>query len=152
MIIVLQTILLAASLALVACQQDRGPDIVIRDVEIYAPVAGSMMGVAYFVIDNNGGDLIVLEAARSPQFDAVEIHETRDEDGVSRMRAVASVDIPAGESAHFQPGGKHLMLVGPGEGVGAGTSVTIELEHSAGLLLVSATMRDRLPTNPARRD
>jgi copper(I)-binding protein len=142
-----RTILVATCLLLVACQQDQGPDIVIRDVEIYAPVPGSMMGVAYFVIDNNGGDLITLEAARSPQFDAVEIHETRSEDGVSRMRPVAAVDIAAGESAHFQPGGKHLMLVGPGEGVGAGSSVTIELEHSAGLLLVNATMRARLPTN-----
>ena len=147
MMTVCRTILVAACLALAACQQDRGPDIVIHDVEIYAPVAGSMMGVAYFVIDNNGDDLIVLEAARSPQFDAVEIHETRTEDGVSRMRPVAAVDIPAGKSARFQPGGKHLMLVGPGEGVGAGSSVTIELEHSAGLLLVSATMRARLPTN-----
>jgi copper(I)-binding protein len=137
----------AALLMLVACQQDQGPDVGIRDVEIYAPVPGSMTGVAYFVIDNNGSDLIVIESARSAQFDTVEIHETRVEDGVSRMRPVTSVNLPAGESVAFQPGGKHLMLMAPGEGVGVGSSVTIELEHSAGLLFVSATMRARLPGN-----
>ena len=33
---------LAAILALAACQGDRGPDIVIRDVQIFAPVPGSV--------------------------------------------------------------------------------------------------------------
>ena len=137
----------AALLLLGACQTDRGPDVVIRDVEIYALMAGSMMGVAYLAIDNNGDEDIVIETARSPQFDAVEMHETLIEDGVSRMRPLRSVTVPSGESVRFEAGGKHLMLVGPGEGTVAGSSATIEIEHTAGLLLVSATMRARLPAN-----
>ena len=136
---------LAAILALAACQGNEGPEIVIRDVQIFAPVPGSVMGVAYLTIDNNGAKDIVIAAARSPQFDTVEMHETVEENGVSRMRALAAVTVPAGGSIRFEPGGRHWMLMGPRDGAAAGSSVTLEIEHSAGLLLVSATMQPRLP-------
>jgi copper(I)-binding protein len=132
---------------LFACEQDAGPGVVIRDVRVLAPMAGSTMGVAYLTIDNHGSDLILIDSARSPQFDAIEIHETVYEDGVSRMRPVDVVEIPPGESVRFETGGRHLMLMGAREGTAPGSPVTIEFTHSGGLLLVSATMQARLPAN-----
>jgi copper(I)-binding protein len=41
----------------------------------------------------------------------VEIHEMRMEKDVMRMRAIASLDLPAGQPVALQPGGYHIMLM-----------------------------------------
>jgi len=130
-----------------ACQQDTGPAIDITDVRIIAPMPGSGAGVAYMTIANNGSAPIVISGVRSPQFERVEMHETTiDDQGVSRMDRLVQVDIPAGESAEFRAGSKHLMLMGAEADTAAGAPVTLEFEYSDGLLLVSATLQNRLPS------
>ena len=130
-----------------ACQQDTGPAVAITEVRIFAPIPGSSAGVAYLTIVNNGSMPIVINGVRSPQFDRVEIHETTvDEQGVSRMSQLTQVDIPAGEAAEFRAGGKHLMLIGAMPDTAAGSPVTLEFDYSDGLLLVSATLQSRLPS------
>ena len=46
----------------------------------------------------------------------IEIHETIETEGahglVARMRPLAQLAIPAGETLSLRPGGKHLMLFG----------------------------------------
>lgn len=129
-----------------ACQGDPGPAIAITDVRIIAPVPGSNAGVAYMTIANNSEEAIVISGIRSPQFDRVEMHETTiDEHGVSRMQRLEQVEIPADESGEFRAGGKHLMLMDANPDTTAGSPVTLEIEYSDGLLLVSATLQSRLP-------
>lgn len=41
----------------------------------------------------------------------VEIHEMRMEKDVMRMRAIASLDLPAGQPVALQPGAYHIMLM-----------------------------------------
>lgn len=45
------------------------------------------------------------------------IHESREEDGVMRMLHVDAVEVPAGDTVEFKPGGFHVMIMGlqPGE-------------------------------------
>jgi len=50
----------------------------------------------------------------SPQFGAVELHESTVEDGVARMRAIPELVVPAHGTATLERGGKHLMLMAPG--------------------------------------
>ncbi len=69
--------------------------------------------VAYAVISNPGSTPIAITGASSPAFGAIELHETREVDGVARMRRLGEVEVPAGASVHFQPGGKHFMLFRP---------------------------------------
>ena len=135
-----------ALLAAVAggCSNPSGPSIVVSDVRVFAPVPGASSGVAYLTIRNQGDAPITIEGVRSPQFDKVEMHETTISDGVSRMRSLASVDVAAGETVEFREGGKHLMLFGRDPGVTAGSSVDIELAYGDGLMVVSATLQDRL--------
>jgi len=146
----MKRLLLAAtfgSVILGACQPDTGPAIDITDVRIIAPMSGSRAGVAYMTIANNGSTPIVISGVRSPQFDRVEMHETTvDNQGVSRMDRLAQVAIPAGESAEFRAGSKHLMLIGAKPDTAAGAPVTLEFEYSDGLLLVSATLQNRRPS------
>ena len=146
----MKRLLLAAAITVVilgACQQDTGPAIDIPDVRIIAPMPGSNAGVAYMTITNNGSTPIDISGVRSPQFDRVEMHETTvDDQGISRMNRLARVNIPAGESAEFRAGGKHLMLMGARPDTAAGSPVTLEFDYSDGLLLVSATLQSRLPS------
>jgi copper(I)-binding protein len=137
--------LLAALAALaVGCSEPAGPSIVVSDVRVFAPVPGSRAGVAYMTITNNSERLITIGSVGSPQFDRVEMHETILEDGVSRMRSLDTVEVAPGATVDFTPGGKHLMLMGIGPETGPGASVDIEITYDDGLMLVSATMLDRL--------
>lgn len=136
----------AAITGLAGCAQDQGPAIAVSEVRIFAAMPGSGAGVAYMSIANNGSTPIVVSGVRSPQFDRIEMHETTvDELGVSRMKRLEQVVIPAEEAVDFQAGGKHLMLMDPRPDTTPGSPVTLEINYSGGLLLVSATLQNRLP-------
>ena len=69
--------------------------------------------VAYAIVRNPGSEPVTITGARSPAFGAIELHETREVDGVARMRRLSEVEVPAGGELHFEPGGKHFMLFRP---------------------------------------
>ena len=139
---------IVALLFVAACTRDSGPAVVVADVRVLAPVAGSMAGVAYLTITNNGNAPISITNIRSPQFERVEIHETTiDDQGISRMRQRARVEIAADDVISFESGGLHLMLIGARPDTRSGSPITLEVEHDGGLLIVSATMQNLLPSN-----
>jgi len=75
------------------------------------------------------------------------MHETTIVDGIARMRPFETLVIPGRTTATFESGSKHLMLVGTKPDVGPGSLVTLEIRHNNGLLVVSATLQARLPSN-----
>lgn len=79
---------------------------------ILLPPPGASMAAGYFEVSNPGAEALELRAVSCPSFGSVEMHETQDEGGMSRMRQIRMVEIPAGGSASFEPGAKHLMLMG----------------------------------------
>lgn len=79
----------------------------------------------------------VIVAVRSPRFGDVSLHETRLVDGVSRMRAVPRLTVPAGGAVSLQPGGLHLMLMGTQAPVSNGERIEVELQLEDGLALRS---------------
>lgn len=85
----------------------------VRAARIVMPPPGASMAAGYFELDNPGTTPLVLEAIESPAFESVEMHETVDDNGVSRMRPLANATIAPGETLLFEPGGMHLMLMGP---------------------------------------
>lgn len=132
-------------MAVSACGGPRGPAVEITDVKIFAPMPGSSSGVAYMTISNNGSEPVAVQSARSPQFARVEMHQTIVEDGVSKMRPLGTVTVPPGDAVRFEQGGRHFMMMGAESQTGPGSPVTIEIAHTNGLLIVSATMQARLP-------
>ena len=70
--------------------------------------------------------------AESLAFDDVSLHETREENGVSRMRAVAALPIAPGKAVELKPGGLHLMLHGPYQPLSAGEKPVITLKLADG--------------------
>ena len=138
-------LLTIAMITLASCGGSERPAVEISDIKILAPLPGSHSGVAYMTIRNNGETPIVVESARSPQFARVEMHRTVIENGVSKMRPLGSVTLPPGEAVSFEQGGRHFMMMGAETETGPGSPVTIEISHTNGLLIVSATMQARLP-------
>lgn len=127
------------------CAQESGPPISIVEVKILAPLPGSSAAVAYFRIENRSDTTITVNQIDSPQYDDVQMHETVLEDGVSRMRPVGSIEIDPASSVDFTPGGLHVMLMKPSTNTLPGSPVTLEIRHDNGLLIVNATMQNRMP-------
>jgi copper(I)-binding protein len=114
--------LLAVTL-LVACSAPEAP-LVASSVEITKPMPGRHMSAGFLVLTNNTDEDIRITSASSPQFGAVQIHETSNVDGVYRMRELEALVVPARSSVTLQRGGKHLMLMRAQD---IGDSVSLEL-------------------------
>jgi periplasmic copper chaperone A len=85
------------------------------------------MTAGYLSIFNPGPEALVIVGAESPVFGSIEVHGTVMVDGVARMRHQESVTVPAGETVRFEPGGLHLMLMQPVNGVPSSGSIELAL-------------------------
>lgn len=103
-------VLLAVLLA--ACGAPK-PPLVVGELEITKPMPGRSMSAGYLVLTNNTDEPLRITSVESPQFGSVEVHETTIAEGVSRMRELAELVVPAHGSVTLQRGGKHLMLMRP---------------------------------------
>lgn len=95
------------------------------------PMTMPMMA-GFATIRNPCATAVAIVAASSPEFGSVELHETTRVEGVSRMRHVESLDVPAGGSVTLAPGGLHLMLMRPRATPSLGDSLQIELHLTDG--------------------
>ena len=68
-------------------------------------------GAAYLKVVNQGQQMDRLVGATSPVSRKVELHTHTMEGGMMRMRQVSAVEVHPGETAVFQPGGNHIMLI-----------------------------------------
>ena len=126
---------LAGTGMLAACQPDSPTGgIAVQDPWIRAVPPSASATAGYFVLENGSGEDVVLEAVTAAGIRRAEIHETTMADGVMRMRRLDSVTIPAGETATFAPGGRHLMLFADALPA-AGSTVTVELAFADGRVL-----------------
>ncbi len=105
--------LLVLVLILGACNSEKQAPLVATDIVITATMPGGKMSAGYLSLHNNTRDAIRISHVTSPQFDAVEIHESSIDDGIAKMRRVPELLIPAGSTVSLQRGGLHLMLMRP---------------------------------------
>ena len=91
-----------------------------------APLAG------YATFANGDAEALRIVGATSAAFERVELHEMRMADGVMRMRKLDAVEVPAGKTVPFAPGGNHLMLHGARSPLAPGATVAIEFVDAAG--------------------
>lgn len=133
--------------ALAGCQREAHPSVGaieirqpwVRAMAPNAPAAGGFM-----VLHNTGDAPDRLVSISSPDAERVEIHEVRDDGGVMRMRPLADgLPLPAGATVALEPGGYHLMLVGPNRRFAEGEEVTLELGFER-----AGTSALRVPVRP----
>ena len=105
-----------ASLAVIflsACGQ--GDVLRVDDVVVnLSPVDGNPSS-GYMTI-HGGPDDVSLVSVIADDVMRMEMHETVEKDGMARMQTLSDVPVPAGGKIMFEPGGKHLMIWGVGQG------------------------------------
>lgn len=84
-------------------------DVNITDVWSRATAPGQQVAGVYFDIESKRGAKLV--GVQTSLTDRAELHIMSMDDGVMRMRRIESVDLPAGETVKFKPGGYHVMLL-----------------------------------------
>lgn len=108
--------------------------------------ASMPMGAAFATVENRCAASIELVGVSSPDFRRASMHETRIEAGVSRMRPVARLPLPARERVAFHPGGRHVMLSEPQRALGPGKVVRLVFRFSDGRdVEVEAPVRESAP-------
>lgn len=106
------------------------------------PAANGMDTAAYFTVTGAPGQADALLSVSSPAADMVQIHETStDADGMTGMHPIDRVEIPAGETVTFEPGGLHLMIMGLPDPLVGGSTLELDLVFErAGTVVVQASV------------
>jgi periplasmic copper chaperone A len=120
---VIAVVLLAAGAALAQTGQLR-----IENAWARATPGGSQTGAAYMTIQSPNADRLV--AASSPVARKAQLHMMEMSGMVMKMRALAGVDIPAGQPVSLTPGGMHMMLLGLKQPLKAGQSFPLTLRFA----------------------
>lgn len=92
---------------------------------------GDSTSAVYLSIHNAGDQVDQLVAAESPAGIA-EIHETRIENDVMRMRPAGALDIAPGETLTLEPGGLHIMIMNLQESLQSGNVLPLRLIFASG--------------------
>jgi copper(I)-binding protein len=146
---IMRPLILAFAIALSAASPAPAHDVTKDGIMVVHPMARPVIegrpGVIYMAIANDGDEDDRLLGARSPAFEAVEMHESYEEDGVMKMRLVETLEIPAGDTALLEPGGIHMMLLGAKQSIAAGEEFPLVLIfEGAGEIEVPVTV-DPMP-------
>jgi copper(I)-binding protein len=97
-----------------------------------ATPAGAKTGAAYMTLVNKGASADRLVSATTSVAEKVKFHSVSEENGISRMREMRSVDVAPGKNVTFSPGGMHIMLVGLKKPLKEGESVPMTLIFEKG--------------------
>jgi periplasmic copper chaperone A len=85
----------------------------------------SDIGAAYLTIRSPNADRLV--AASTPVAKEAQLHTMTMQGMVMKMRPLAAINVPAGQSVTLAPGGTHIMLMGLKSPLKAGQSFPLTL-------------------------
>ena len=85
------------------------PAIKVDGAWVRATVQGQKGTGAFMNITAKDGTRLV--GVSSPAAGVAEVHEMKMENDVMKMRALAGLDLPAGQTVQLKPGGYHVMLM-----------------------------------------
>lgn len=99
----------------------------ISDAWVRPVPPAARMTAGYLRVSNPGPGPLVIVGAESPLFGSIEMHGTDMDDGIARMRQHDTVTVEPGDTVSFEPGGLHLMLMQPINGIPASGEVDLVL-------------------------
>ncbi len=119
--------MLAASLLAAGCAPS-APDIEVSDAWARATAPGQSSGAIYATIANRGSaDRLVGVAASAG---TAMLHSSATVNGVSRMRMLSDLAIPANGQVALAPGGTHIMLTGLPAPLATGADLRLTLRFA----------------------
>lgn len=100
------------------------PAVTVEDAVVTLPAVPGRPGAAYFTLRTNR-DPTRLVAIASPQAGRIELHETIEEGGVSRMVPLRDKSFAPGRPLVLAPGGRHAMLFDMDPNLRVGSPITL---------------------------
>lgn len=91
---------------------------------------GALPAGGYATISNTGDTPLTLTGASSPAYGHVMLHKSSMQNGVSHMRMIKQLKLPAHASVKLAPGGYHLMLMQATHKVSPGDTVPVTLHFA----------------------
>ena len=132
-------------------------DVTAGDIAIGHPwtraAGANSNGAGFMTLKNNGaaGDRLI--SAASPAARVVELHTHIREGDVMRMRPVADIPIPPGQTVHLRPGGLHIMLFDVKKPLKAGDTLSLTLTFAkAEPLTITVPVADQAPEAEAQHE
>lgn len=115
----------------------------VQDAWMRATPPGARVAGGFVTLVNPGERPDRLLGADSSEAERVELHETRSEGGVMRMRALPDgVTVPAHGQVVLKPGSYHLMFIQPRRALEPGMQVPVTLKFErAGTVPVTFQVR-----------
>ncbi len=110
----LPLLLLLLALAVTAAGPVRAEEVRVGDIVVSdawgRPSVGGSPAALYLTVRNEGTAPDRLVGVSTPAAGMAMLHESTMEGGVSRMRMLEAVELPAGQALVLAPGGIHIML------------------------------------------
>ena len=141
---------MVAATGLALCTGAHASERVIAE-NAWVPWAPSTIKVhaAYMTVVNHGHDEQVIVGVESPDYERAELHASLVKNGVSEMRALDRIALPAHKPVAFAPGGMHIMLINPKRAYAADERVRVVLRLQSGEQIEASAQvrrREREPT------
>ena len=111
-------------------QQTTASVIQIEDPWVRAVPPNANNSAIFLDLRNESEQLRKLVKVHSEVAERVELHTTKDEDGMLRKQRLEEVLIPALETQSFHPGGIHIMLIGLRSPLEVGSVIELELVYA----------------------
>jgi periplasmic copper chaperone A len=100
---------LSVAMSFHAVAQNTIADVAVKDAWVRTSVPGQKASGAFMTLTSKTE--LRLVGASSPVAGVTEVHEMKMNGDVMQMRAVPSLDLPAGKAVALRPGGFHIMLL-----------------------------------------
>lgn len=134
--------LMLALLLLCGTVASRAAGLVVVDAWIAPGPPVVRVHAGYLRIDNPGATAMTITGAQSRRFARIEMHRNEMQNGMNSMRKEQAVEIPAGGTVEFAPGGLHLMLFDATSAPVLGETIPLTLLCAdGGTIEVTATVR-----------
>lgn len=128
------------------------PTLMIQDPYVRLAPPNAPATGAFMVIRNTGNSDRKLVKAESPVARVVELHNHINENGVMKMREVASIEVKASGQAELKPGSYHVMLIGMHKPLNEAENVPITLRFDDGSTMqINAPVRKLQMTMPPEK-
>ncbi|WP_158241451.1 copper chaperone PCu(A)C [Novosphingobium sp. TH158] len=131
----------AFTLALAGCSGgDNGPEVpkstakgvTIQEARLVLPLVSGNPGAVYFNLVNEGEAPQKLMSVDVTGVEMTMVHETIDTGGVAKMQTAQNVVVPAQGSLAFEPGGKHVMVMGLSPDLKPNTRTVLTINFDTG--------------------
>lgn len=93
---------------------------------------GGLPAGGYFTLHNPTAKTLTLRGASSPACGMLMLHKSETMSGMASMANVDTIDVPAGGTLEFSPGGYHLMCMQPAASLQRGGTASVTLEFAGG--------------------